>query len=328
LKTESLKNRLTNTLVINKNRIFFIIRILIAAGLISFLISYLNFSEIYSALEEANYILILLAGSLLVVNVFLQFRKWKLTCKSILEEDNNKTIFTSLLHGFAGGAFTPARIGEYFGRAVVFKEKSLLQVTVATFLDKFFVLIILAFIGSAASILFIHFYYEASVYLTVSLFVVVFALFYLLILLLISPQFWDNFFFNRLRESKKLYKIFGKLRVLKNLDRTYSLKMSLISLLFYFCYIIQFAILVSAFTHSYNYFDYLWSGNLVMFAKTFIPAISFGELGIREGASVFFLGEMGVTESAAFNASIFLFIINVLIPSLIGLVMLFKKNNG
>lgn len=328
MKTESLKNRLINSLVINKNKIFFIIRILIAAGLISFLVSYLNFSEIYSALEDANYILILLAASLLVVNVYLQFRKWKLTCKSILDEDNNKTIFISLLHGFAGGAFTPARIGEYFGRAVVFREKSLLQVTIATFLDKFFVLIILAFFGSVASILFIHYYYEASVYLTVSLFVVVFTLFYLLILLLISPQFWDNFLFNRLRESKRLYKILGNLRVLKNLDKNYSFKMSFISFLFYTCYIIQFAILVSAFTHNYNYFDYLWSGNLVMFAKTFIPAVSLGELGIREAASVFFLGEMGVAETAAFNASIFLFMINVLIPSLIGLILLFKKNNA
>jgi uncharacterized membrane protein YbhN (UPF0104 family) len=328
LNTESLKNRVTNTLVINKNRVFFIIRILIAAGLLTFLISYLNFSEIYSAAEDANYFLILLALSLVAFNVYLQFWKWRITCKSILNEDNNRTIFISLLHGFAGGAFTPARIGEYFGRAVIFKEKSLLQVTIATFLDKFFVLIVLAFFGSVASILFMHYYYEASVYLTVSLFIVVFVLFYMLILLLISPQFWDNFLFNRLKESKKLYKIFSKLKALKSLDRNYSLKMSFISLLFYCCYIIQFAILVSAFTHSYNYFDYLWSGNLVMFAKTFIPAVSLGELGIREGASVFFLGEMGVAETAAFNASIFLFMINVLIPSLIGLVLLFKKNNG
>ena len=64
-----------------------------------------------------------------------------------------------------------------------------------------------------------------------------------------------------------------------------------------------------------------------MFVKTVIPPVSLGELGIREGASVYFLTTMGETSSVAFNASIFLFIINLLIPSLIGLVLLMKRDN-
>jgi uncharacterized membrane protein YbhN (UPF0104 family) len=62
-----------------------------------------------------------------------------------------------------------------------------------------------------------------------------------------------------------------------------------------------------------------------MFTKTFFPAISLSELGIREGVSVFFLGQMGVDAASAFNAALFLFFINILIPSLIGSVLLFKK---
>ena len=64
-----------------------------------------------------------------------------------------------------------------------------------------------------------------------------------------------------------------------------------------------------------------------MFAKTIIPPISLGELGIREGASVYFLTQFGETASVAFNASIFLFIINLLIPALVGLVLLLKRND-
>jgi uncharacterized membrane protein YbhN (UPF0104 family) len=73
--------------------------------------------------------------------------------------------------------------------------------------------------------------------------------------------------------------------------------------------------------------DYFWAGNLMMFAKTMIPPISLGELGIREGASVFFITQLGETASTGFNASIFLFFINVLIPSLIGMILLLKKND-
>ena len=62
-----------------------------------------------------------------------------------------------------------------------------------------------------------------------------------------------------------------------------------------------------------------------MFAKTIIPPVSFGELGIREGASVYFLKQVGVSAAAGFNAAIFLFIINVLLPALTGLIFLLKR---
>ncbi len=75
-------------------------------------------------------------------------------------------------------------------------------------------------------------------------------------------------------------------------------------------------------------YNYLWAANLIMFAKTIIPPISFGELGIREGASVYFITLMGESASVGFNASIFLFIINLLIPALIGVGMFLRKNGN
>jgi len=47
-----------------------------------------------------------------------------------------------------------------------------------------------------------------------------------------------------------------------------------------------------------------------------------------EGASVYFLTQMGETASVGFNSSIFLFIINLLIPALIGVGMFLRKNDN
>jgi uncharacterized membrane protein YbhN (UPF0104 family) len=143
-----------------------------------------------------------------------------------------------------------------------------------------------------------------------------------------NKRFWDNILFNRIKNSKGLIVLFERVKVLKNLDRTYLLKMTLLSLLFYLCFLIQYVLLVAAFSHNQNFLDYFWAGNLMMFAKTIIPPISLGELGIREGASVYFLTQLGEASAVAFNASIFLFIINLLIPALIGLVLLFRKNDN
>lgn len=326
---EQLKTQVKSNLFLIKYKKILIpaVKIVIAFGLLYYLVSSIRISDIINAINEAKFSLILITLALSFVNLYLQFYKWKITTSTLLNENSNRKIFYSLFLGFSAAVFTPARIGEYFGRAIAFKDKSLLQVTLATLIDKLFPLLIVAFFGSIASILFIHFYYDVSFYLTVSLFIVLFVLFYFIVLLIFNKNFWDNLLFNRIQRTKILSKYFDKISKLKNLDHKYSIKMIFISLLFYSCYLIQYVILVSAFSHHYEFIDYIWAGNLLMFSKTIIPPVSFGELGIREGASVFFIQQFGENASVGFNASIFLFIINVLLPALVGLSLIFRKND-
>lgn len=316
--------------LIQKHKSFLILtgKILIASGILVYLISVMDYQNIISGIEKADMLLVSIALILSILNIYLQYYKWQITCNTILGESKKSKILTSLFYGLAAGIITPLRVGEYFGRAIVFKDKSLLQVTGATLVDKFFPLLCVAFLGSAASILFIYFYFGTSVYITVSLFLVVFILFYFFTLLIMNEKFWESIIFSKLRKSNRFNKLLEKLKVFKRLDRKYLAKMLLISFLFYCCFIFQYAILVTAFSHNNDFYHYLWSGNLIIFVKTIIPPISFGELGIREGASVYFLSYMNETASVAFNASIFLFVINLLIPSLVGLVLLLKRNDA
>jgi hypothetical protein len=62
-----------------------------------------------------------------------------------------------------------------------------------------------------------------------------------------------------------------------------------------------------------------------MFVKSVIPPISLGELGIREGVSVYFVKQLEENAAVGFNASISLFLINILLPALIGLILLLKR---
>lgn len=318
---------LENKIVKHKNVLLHFAKFLIAIGLLYYIIKIVNINEIISAIYKADLTLIILVFMLSALNIYLQFIKWKLTTSLILNNSDNRKVIYSLFQGFSAAVFTPARIGEYFGRALVYNDHSLLKVTFATLLDKFFPLLMVAFFGSVASVLFIQQYYNVSVYLTISLIIVLFSLFYLIFLLIFNQNFWNNFLFSKIRDSKRLSKYFEKFSALKNLDRNYSAKMMLLSFLFYACYIIQYAILISAFSHNSEFLNYIWAGNLTMFSKTIIPPISFSELGIREGASVFFIQQFGESASVGFNASFFLFMINVLIPSFVGLILIFRKND-
>ena len=314
--------------LINKTTLVIVAKLIIAAGLLIYLINSVEYNQIISAINEANLILIGLVMILGILNIYLQYSKWRITCNEVLGVKNNSKVFRSLFYGFSAGIITPLRIGEYFGRGIEFRDKSLVQVTVATLIDKFFPLLMVASIGSVSSLLFIYYYHNVSIYIVLSLFVLIFSFFYLLIMLLVSNRFWNSLLFSRLNTSERVRPFLDKLRVFENLDKKYFFKMILISFLFYSCFLIQYALLVIAFSNHYDFIHYLWAANLIMFTKTIIPPISFGELGIREGASVYFLSQMGETASVGFNSSILLFIINLLIPALIGVGMFLRKNDN
>jgi uncharacterized membrane protein YbhN (UPF0104 family) len=313
---------------LSKNTIIIAAKILISAGILYYVISSVEYNQIILALSEANVAVIGVVILLGILNIFLQYSKWRLTCAEVLKVNDRFKVFRSLFYGFSAGIITPLRIGEYFGRGIEFRDKSLVQVTVATLIDKFFPLLMVASLGSISSLFFIYFYYDVSIYIVLSLFILIFTFFYLLIILLLSNKFWDSILFSKLNSSAKLKPFLEKLRIFESLDRNYFFKMLVISLLFYSCFLIQYALLVSAFSNHFDFGNYLWAANLIMFTKTIIPPISFGELGIREGASVYFLTQMGESASVGFNASILLFIINLLIPALIGIGMFLRKNDN
>ncbi len=67
-----------------------------------------------------------------------------------------------------------------------------------------------------------------------------------------------------------------------------------------------------------------------MFVKALLP-ISFGDLGVREATSIYFLSKYGIADVVAFNSSLLLFTINMIIPALVGLLFfpsLYKKNDN
>ncbi len=97
------------------------------------------------------------------------------------------------------------------------------------------------------------------------------------------------------------------------------------SCLFYVVFVAQLVVLVASF-EPLKIDEGLAAAASAFFTKTLLP-VSFGDLGIREGAVLFFFSKIGVTPAAAFNAAILLFLINVVTPTLLGTIFLFEKSN-
>lgn len=81
----------------------------------------------------------------------------------------------------------------------------------------------------------------------------------------------------------------------------------------------QFVFLIFAFAPAVPLFKAYLGVSLVFFAKFLIPSVTLMDIGIREGAAVYFYGLLGVPEAAAFNAAFFIFCLNLLVPAALGL---------
>ena len=305
---------------------YFLIKIIIAAGLLLFIVEKINLKEIFSVFSTADYNLIIFAFILSFLNLYIQFLKWETVCSNYLNINNKKKIFISLFHGFAAGIFTPARIGEYFSRGLVLREKSVFKIAAATFVDKFFPLLPVAFFGGVSFIFYLNYHYQLSFFISFLLLISVIIITYFFLRQIFKGKFL-KIIPDKIKYSKKFEKVLPSIEQLTKLDSKFISRMSFISVSFYFCYLVQFAILVSAFSHNFKFLQYLWNGSLIMFSKSIIPQISIGELGIREGFSVYFFSKIGETAATAFNAAFFLFLINLVFPSLLGLILLYKKSD-
>ena len=279
-------------------------------------------SRIIDTLLQARVDLCVLAFLLSGLNLFLQFLKWRYLVRLIKPDVPASEILTSLFAGFTFGLITPGRVGE-FGRVVFIKNKPYITLLGLSFLDKFYALA-LVFLGGSIGLLAILGQYldQHVLFWPVVLFAIVSLS--LLFYLILHPDAIRTLLYSLnitlpFREKIKLL-----ISSLDNFHHRQAHTLLALCSMFYFVLIGQFYVLVLAFK-SISAWPAYQAISATLFVKTLLP-ISLGDLGIRELAAKEFFSFVGVYDAAAFNASLLLFTINVLLPSIIGLFFILKNN--
>lgn len=309
-----------------RKRVVNIAKIGIGIGLLIFLIYYVNPSKILETFGKANRVYVLIAFSLLPLNLFLQYFRWKLISEKYFGIKAKGKIWLSIFYGISGGIFTPMKSGEYFARALPFKNVKVLDVLLATLVDKLIPIFFLALIGGSFFILFMKNLLELQWETTI----VILATYKILILFSLYLVFGNNTKSNQiiawLKSKKYFKKIIERISFIKTLSSRIVVKLFIASFFSYLTYIVQMTLLLVAFTGELNFAQFFYTANLIMFAQIIIPPIALGEVGVREGAAVFFLQNLGYAGVVGFNAAISLFFINLLLPSIVGLLLLLRRN--
>jgi len=81
----------------------------------------------------------------------------------------------------------------------------------------------------------------------------------------------------------------------------------------------QLALLARAFAPEATFTALSGAASTTYLGAFLIPPVTIMDLGIREGAAVFFFGVWGLGDAVGFNASILIFAINIVLPSALGI---------
>jgi len=304
-----------------KEKWFLFGKLLIASAIMYYLFQKFESFDYSKIFTRHTLPMMALISALTLFNIVIQLMKWRNVFTDLLGVLPKRKIISSFFVGVATGSFTPGRFGEYFGRSFMINEYSGSQVITASVVDKLSNMFVLIFAGLFSTVWYLSFKSAVlSNYLDV-LYAVVFLLFLLFIYLIIQRSA-AAYFYKWIEKIKFMKKIFFHLQVLKKVKRKTIFLQLGFSLALYVIISLQYGILTAGFAYKPLEVSFLLVGILTLFVKSFIPSISFGDLGIRESASIFFISGIGLPAEVGFLAAISIFLFNILLPSAIGLFIL------
>jgi len=276
------------------------------------------FHEFSNSKNELGYIFLICAMLLMPLNWFLESLKWYWVMNSFSKLNILKAV-QSVLIGVSFGIFTPARLGEYAGRTLAVEQDRNMESLYATFLCSVSQNVINIILG----ILFfssVAFQWQNNFNHNVFL---VFNLFLVLVGLLLYFNIKKlALFLSRFRITKRFI---GDIKNYKFENRT-QFKLLIFSLFRYAIYLGQFILVLKFYDLNTGFGNYLHGISGIYLIQSTIPIPPVLDLFARVGIAVL-LFDFGKMEPVnVILSSLTLWVINLILPSLIGLVLLMKIN--
>ncbi|MFN3404097.1 MAG: YbhN family protein [Cytophagaceae bacterium] len=275
----------------------------------------LNFLLLIISKHNLAFILVL---TLFPVNWGLEAMKWQLLAGKI-EYTSFWSAAKGVLTGVSLGAVTPHAIGDYAGRILQLKSKERIKSLGAVFLSRIAQFYVTIYFGSIGLLFLLHISYAQKNFLLSYLIV-----FFIVIgnLFLIATLLLKNRILALLLNNRKFRFITRYFQIIKSYSYREIFRVLAYSFLRYIVFSLQFMILLIAFDVNPGILELFLGVSFVFLCKSVIPTLF--DLGIRESAALYFFGLYQVDLNHVLLASLMLWIINIIIPSFLGLLFIFK----
>ena len=263
---------------------------------------------------------VLLSAVLLgmLINWAIEAFKWKRVLRP-LEQVSLLKALEAVFSGLSVSFFTPNRVGEYAGRVFHLVKADRPQAVLATILENVSQLVITLFFGGFALAYGVQDLITTQSYLMSSFRIlsVVGACF--LVLAFIYSGVLQALFV-RLRFSGRWLRVTG---ILERYTKAQMIELLLLSALRYFIFTGQFFLLLHVFGAPLPYGVAMLRIALTYLAMSVIPSIALTELGVRGALAAWVFQPVTEQVSGVLLATSALWVINLVLPALIGLLFVF-----
>lgn len=280
-----------------------------------------HLSESFTITSGLQTLLVLL---LMFVNWGIEAFKWQLALKTV-EPISFRRSLSAIFSGTTMAFFTPNRIGEYFGRILFVKDGARISSVAFTIMCGTAQLLVTLVVGFTG-LFFIRPYLPGSVNGSSAGFWIDMLAIVVLPVALMTAVFyfrlqWIVRWISRLPLSEKIRTY---IEVASTFHSSLLSRILLLSMLRFTVFIVQYYFILQVFDVSLNWWQTFWSISVIFLVLAIIPSIAlFTDLGIRWQASMQFLALFSTNTVGILGASLAIWIINLVLPAVIGSLLIF-----
>ena len=252
--------------------------------------------------SEISFPYLFVSVLLIPFNYFFEWKKWENILRHLGCFQPKKAI-ASFASGTVSAFLTPAFSGNFLGRVWYFPARMRWKLTIHSLVSNFSQFLTTVFFGCGA-LLTLHLtnhYTFSTKHIALAFLVLVSALFIF-------------FFGERLAQVIKWNRIQSAVLIVKRGPSRG--KQLFFSVIRYLIYAAQFSFALRSFGVEAGWELHLWV-SLVYFVVTLTPSLFFGKIVIRESLAVSILGLAGYATVPVLFASLFIWLINLLLPSFV-----------
>ncbi len=282
----------------------------------------LNFEHLLANLsKEKAYSILILVFVLMLLNWFLEALKWKFLITPIQRISIVKAV-ESVFCGLTLAVFTPNRIGEYGGRIFFLPPKRRVLGVVAMGVGAIGQMIVTNILGAIAILWFIGRYVQMDfwLYYGVMTLVVFYCLFFLLL-------FFNISFLLAILNTIKFLKPFQKFfKILSRYKYSELIVVFGYSLFRFIVFTSQYCLIISMLIPSIPLFQMVMMIFILFFIQSALPSLDLLDVGVRTMTATYFFSFITTNEIAIMAATASIWLINLIIPAILGSAFVFKLN--
>ena len=264
-------------------------------------------------LLKKNYFYLSILLTLMFVQWFVEAQKWRFLLYKVQYLKLGQSI-KAIFSGLSVSFLTPNRTGEFLGRIIFISKGNRIKASIITFIGNYSQLLTTITIG-LISLFYLPNYFNTDEYLDRNYYYSI--IFFTLIISNIL-YFFTNKIYDLASIFSKKNKYLSQIEVFKIYSKKELLIAYLYSIFRYIIFIIQYYIAFLAFDIHISLIDFVILKPISLLLITAIPTISITDAGVRVSSALAIFALIDISTNII-SATILVWLVNLVIPSLIGL---------